>query len=60
MNGSLTEWARTNPHMLFVDDSPDGGCVVACSVCGNEFNTKQGTTCPSCGLVLSYPEGASW
>lgn len=58
--------------LTFVDDSPDGGCIVQCP-CGAIFNEnppdatglpatkREGlSNCPKCDSDLIYPGWASW
>jgi hypothetical protein len=52
------------PIYLFVEDKPNGGMIVECSICGSNFDLPNscGTchTCPNCNTELIYPEYASW
>lgn len=54
---------KTKSRMLFVDDLPGrGGYRVACESCKHEQDTKYAEpfNCAKCGIMLYYPDGASW
>lgn len=47
-------------EVYFVDDDPEGGCIVECQGCGFVFNDSEVSHCPDCLQILQYSEGASW
>jgi hypothetical protein len=52
------------PTLSFVDDSPNGGCIVICGFCDEQFCTRDDTgrerlVAPCCGNHMVYPR-ADW
>jgi len=54
----------SQPIYTFVEDKPNGGMIVECSICDGQFDTPNNCetkhTCPHCKTELIYPEYASW
>lgn len=54
------DWNEHHKTLCFVDDLPNGGCLVECP-CGEQFNTNEyDDFCPKCKQECIYPGWASW
>ena len=47
------------PTVLFIEDLPDGNCLVECPNCSAEYSTKE-EKCPCCGQETMYPGWREW
>lgn len=50
----------TEPYVEFVDDAPNGGCIVKCPYCGETFNEKGEHCCPECLKDIVFPNWIDW
>lgn len=50
-----------NGSVIFVDDLPNGGCILQCKDCGSEFVYRSTLEkCPICGEDIDFPKDVDW